>query len=152
VRLFLALEDRQGETQARPAHGGRIGHGYGNQPGALVLDHLSDETVIVGADDRYEFDAGRLVGIDDHAVDAGGPNAVDLLTGGQQVLDLLRAFVIRPAREHRGHHLDAGIRLQRLLEALVTVGVGGYAVDAALSTTSPLPPSALNSASAPSRP
>ena len=55
-----------------------------------------DEAGVVGADDRHELGIGLDQRIDDHVVDARGPDAVEVVTGRQEVVELLDAGRLVP--------------------------------------------------------
>ena len=95
------------------------------------VDQLLEELVVVGSDDRDVRLACRLERVHDGVVDPRRPDSVDLHAGVEDVEHLLAARCERPAGEGLLHDLDLRIVLQRLLEALVPVGVGRDAGDAA---------------------
>src|SRR6516225_11183631 len=131
TRHLFPLENIEGDTEAGAADRRRIGHVDANEAGILEIDLLAHEAVVIGADHRHIFKVRGLVGIDDGFINARSPDTIDLFTGADQVFRFLRALVRRPAGEDRCHDLDIGILLERLSEALVAVGVGRHAVNAA---------------------
>ena len=126
---LLAVEDLQRQGHAGAANRTRVGDGSALE--ALDRVELADEAGIVGADDRHQRGAGFDQRVDDHVVDARGPDAVERHAGGDVVEDLLLALVLLPAGEGLLGDLDVREFGKGLLEALVAIGVGRSAGGAA---------------------
>ena len=75
--------------------------------------------------------AGLDQRVDDHVVDAGGPDAVERRAGGDVVEDLLLALILLPAGEDLMRDLHVRELGERALEALVAIAVGRGAGGAA---------------------
>ena len=129
LRRLLAVEDLQRQRHAGAADRAGVGHRRALQ--ALDRVELADEAGIVGADDRHQRRLRLDQRVDDHVVDARGPDAVERHAGGDEVEDLLLALVLLPAGEDLLRDLDVREFGERLLEALVAVAVGGGAGGAA---------------------